>query len=161
MRTFVFESRDEAATAALGQTLAKLLPSGTTVALDGPLGAGKTRLVQAIAAAVGVQPGTAVSPTFVLVQEYHGTRDVIHIDAYRVRDGDEFLSLGVEEYFESAALVVIEWADRVAACLPRERLHVQITETGESSRRFTISAAGEQLSAVVDALAAGVGAPTS
>jgi tRNA threonylcarbamoyladenosine biosynthesis protein TsaE len=155
MKTFVFDSPDEAATAALGQALAKLLPASTTVALDGPLGAGKTRLVQAIAAAVGVQPGTAVSPTFVLVQEYHGARDVIHIDAYRVSDEDEFLSLGVEEYFESPAIVLIEWAERVAGCLPLERLHVAITETGDSTRRFTISATGKQLESVVESLAAG------
>ncbi|HVU87750.1 MAG TPA: tRNA (adenosine(37)-N6)-threonylcarbamoyltransferase complex ATPase subunit type 1 TsaE [Pirellulales bacterium] len=161
MKEFVFDARDEAATAALGRALAQLLPAGTTVALDGPLGAGKTRLVQAMAAAVGVEPGTAVSPTFVLVQEYHGTRDVIHIDAYRIRDEDEFLSLGVEEYFESEALVLIEWAERVAACLPRERLHVEIAETGDASRRFTISATGQQLGAVVDALAAEAGALTN
>ena len=155
MKAFVFDSPDEDATAALGRALAKLLPAGTTVALDGPLGAGKTRLVQAIAAAVGVRPGTAVSPTFVLVQEYHGARDVIHIDAYRVSDEDEFLSLGVEEYFESDALVLIEWAERVAGCLPRDRLQVTIAETGDASRRFTISATGQQLEVVVRELHVG------
>jgi tRNA threonylcarbamoyladenosine biosynthesis protein TsaE len=154
MKSFVFDSTDEAATAALGKALAELLPDGTTVALDGPLGAGKTRLVQAIAATVGVAPGTAVSPTFVLVQEYHGRRDVIHIDAYRLRDEDEFLSLGADEYLDSSALVLIEWAERIAGCLPLARLHIQIDDVGESARRFTITAHGAQLEQVIAALAA-------
>ena len=59
------------------------------------------------------------SPTFVLIQEYHGRRTIYHIDAYRVRDEDEFESLGPEEYFESDGLVLVEWADRVAALLCR------------------------------------------
>jgi hypothetical protein len=87
MKQITIEIADEDATRELGNALAKILPGGTTVALDGPLGAGKTRLVQAIAAAVGVAPGAAVSPTFVLVQEYHGARTIIHVDAYRLRDG--------------------------------------------------------------------------
>jgi tRNA threonylcarbamoyladenosine biosynthesis protein TsaE len=153
MKSFTYDSPNEAATAALGQALAAQLPAGTTIALNGPLGAGKTRLVQAIAAAVGVEPGTAVSPTFVLVQEYHGTRDVIHVDAYRLRDEEEFLSLGAEEFFESPALVLIEWAERVAGCLPLEHLRVDISETGDSSRRFTISAIGSRLESIVTGLA--------
>ncbi|HEY4312491.1 MAG TPA: tRNA (adenosine(37)-N6)-threonylcarbamoyltransferase complex ATPase subunit type 1 TsaE [Pirellulales bacterium] len=153
MKSFTYDSPDEAATTALGQALAAQLPAGTTVALNGPLGAGKTRLVQAIAAAVGVEPDTAVSPTFVLVQEYHGTRDVIHVDAYRLRDEEEFLSLGAEEFFESPALVLIEWAERVAGCLPLEHLRVDISETGDSSRRFTISAIGSRLEPIVTELA--------
>ena len=86
--------------------------------------------------------GTAVSPTFVLVQEYHGRRDVIHIDAYRLRDEDEFLSLGADEYLDSSALVLIEWAERIAGCLPLARLHIRIDDVGENTRRFTITAHG-------------------
>ena len=63
---------------------------------------------------------TSSVPTFVLVQEHHGRRDIYHIDAYRLRDEDEFLALGPEEFFESDALVFVEWADRVESCLPRQ-----------------------------------------
>ncbi len=97
----------------LGAALAEVLPDGTTVALCGTLGAGKTRLVQAIAEAAGVDRRNVLSPTFVLIQEYHGRRTVYHIDAYRLRDADEFLALGPEEYFEGDGLVLVEWADRV------------------------------------------------
>lgn len=146
---FIFDARDEQATAALGRALAEALPSGATIALVGTLGAGKTRLVQALATAYGVDPRDAVSPTFVLVQEYHGTRTIYHLDAYRLRNDGEFLALGVDEYFAGDDLVVIEWADRVQRCLPPERLEIAIDVTGPTERRFTLTAHGERLLAAV------------
>src|SRR5262245_39032142 len=100
MSEFVFEAADEGATECLGAALAAALPAGVTVALCGTLGAGKTRLVQAIAAACGVPRDEVVSPTFVLCQQYHGSREINHLDAYRIADEDEFRELGVEELFD-------------------------------------------------------------
>ena len=136
MPPFIFNAADEAATAALGHRLAELLPPGTTVALCGTLGAGKTRLVQAIAESLGVNRRDVVSPTFVLIQEHRGRRPIYHIDAYRLRDDDEFQQLGPDEYFESDGLVLIEWADRVQASLPRDYVEIRIDVTGAESRRF-------------------------
>ena len=154
MSQITIEAHDEAATEALGRALAEILPAGVTVALNGPLGAGKTRLVQAIAAAVGVEPGVALSPTFVLLQEYRGSRTIFHADAYRLRDEDEFWALGADEFLNSDALVFIEWAERVAGCLPSEHLRIDIEETAPSARRFTIVAVGSKYAAVIDRLAA-------
>jgi tRNA threonylcarbamoyladenosine biosynthesis protein TsaE len=137
-----YDAADEQATATLGAALAEVLPEGTTVALCGTLGAGKTRLVQAIAEAAGVDRRQVLSPTFVLMQEYHGCRALYHIDAYRLRDEDEFLALGPEEYFERDGLILIEWADRVQECLPADRVEVRIEVTGPDSRRFEISSIG-------------------
>jgi tRNA threonylcarbamoyladenosine biosynthesis protein TsaE len=145
---------DESGTAALGAALAEVLPAGSTVALNGTLGAGKTRLVQAIAEALGVDRRTVVSPTFVLVQEYAGQRKIYHFDAYRLKDLDEFLALGPEEYFESAGLVLVEWADRVTEGLPEEYLTIDISVTGASERKFEISARGNGYWSVIEQLAA-------
>jgi tRNA threonylcarbamoyladenosine biosynthesis protein TsaE len=153
MSHFVYTAADESATASLGAALAKVLPGGSTVALTGTLGAGKTRLVQAIAEALGVDRRAVVSPTFVLIQEYAGRRAIYHLDAYRLKDIDEFLALGPEEYFESDGLVLIEWADRVAEGLPGEYLEIEITVTGANERRFEISARGERYAKAVDLLA--------
>lgn len=152
MHPLIFNSANEEATASFGAALAAVIPPGTTIALEGTLGAGKTRLVQAIAASLGVAPGAAVSPTFVLVQEYHGARKIIHVDAYRMRDEDEFLALGAEEYFQSDAIVLIEWAGRVEACLPMDRLEICIEETGADSRRFEITALGPCSAQMLEAL---------
>jgi len=116
------------------------------------LGAGKTRLVQAIAAGFDVPRAEVVSPTYVLCHEYAGRLPLYHFDAYRLRDEDEFLELGPEEYFESAGITLIEWADRVADCLPSERLEIDIEVTGESRRRFELTARGESAGALLAAL---------
>jgi tRNA threonylcarbamoyladenosine biosynthesis protein TsaE len=153
MPSVFLDVHDEAGTAALGARLAELLPAGSVVALCGTLGAGKTRLVQAIAEACGAAPGSVVSPTFVLIQEYHAARNIYHFDAYRLRDEDEFLELGPDEYFESGGWVFIEWADRVAGCLPRERLEIHFTVTGSQSRRFEFRAFGPRYETLLTELA--------
>jgi len=142
MKSLVYEAKDEQATAALGRALAEVLPPGTTVALYGTLGAGKTRLVQAVAEGLGVDRNQVVSPTFVLIQEYQGRRPLFHLDAYRLRDEDEFLELGPDEYFESEGITLVEWADRVVDCLPAEHVNIHVEVTGSHARRFTISATG-------------------
>ena len=80
-----------------------------------------------------------------MIQEYHGRRTVYHIDAYRLRDEDEFLALGPEEYFESDGLVLVEWADRVEGCLPKDRIEIRIEVTGPESRRFDVASVGPTL----------------
>jgi tRNA threonylcarbamoyladenosine biosynthesis protein TsaE len=149
MEPLVFLSESEADTERLGRALADAIPAGTVVALIGTLGAGKTRLVQAFAAAQGVPREEATSPTFVLVNEYQGRLPIYHIDAYRLRDEDEFIELGPEEYFESDGVTFIEWADRVADCLPLERLEIRCEAVGETQRRFTVGATVEKLAACV------------
>jgi tRNA threonylcarbamoyladenosine biosynthesis protein TsaE len=145
----VVELPSVAATEQLGQLLAEHLPPGTVVALSGTLGAGKTRLVQAVAAGCGVDPAEVTSPTFVLCREYYGNRVIYHLDAYRLKDEDEFLELGPEEMFASDGLVFIEWAERVESFLPEERMEIVLEVTGETSRRVTLRATGESLAASI------------
>ncbi len=153
MNRLAFDAHNEADTDRLGAALADELPDGTTVALIGTLGAGKTRLVRAIAAAAGVPPDQVVSPTFVLCQQYRGRRELAHLDAFRLNNPDDLFELGFDELVDSPAIVLVEWADRVAACLPDDRLEVRIEVTGPTSRRFEIVALGWVLSPVVERLA--------
>ncbi len=153
MSEFSFLAASEEETFRLGKLLADLLPAGTVVALVGTLGAGKTRLVQAVAVALGVPREEVTSPTFVLVNEYVGGRlPVYHFDAYRLLDEDEFLELGPEEYFNGAGLTLVEWADRVENCLPHDHLRIDIEVTGETQRKFTISASLSKLASLVKSL---------
>jgi tRNA threonylcarbamoyladenosine biosynthesis protein TsaE len=149
MSEFVFEASDEAGTERFGAALAAAMPAGTVVALVGTLGAGKTRLVQAICVAYGVPREEVVSPTFVLCQTYEGTRVIHHLDAYRLRDEDEFRELGIEELMESDAIVIVEWADRVLGVMPEELLSVEIEVTGASARRFVMNGSGKKAEAAV------------
>ena len=143
----IFTLENENDTDRLGAALAAVLQPGSVIALNGTLGAGKTRLVRAIATALGVAAERVTSPTFVLVHEYtDGRLPVYHIDAYRLKDDDEFLGLGPDEYFEADGLTFIEWAERVADCLPAERLDISIEVTGQEQRMVTISDATGRLS---------------
>jgi tRNA threonylcarbamoyladenosine biosynthesis protein TsaE len=152
---FVFTAQDERDTERLGAALANTLPPGTVVGLIGQLGAGKTRLVQAAAQALGVPAGSVTSPTFVLANEYTGgRRPVYHFDTYRLKDEDEFLELGPEEYFESSGITFVEWADRVAALLPAERLEIVLEVVGETQRRITIRGTSPQTDRIVEQIAA-------
>lgn len=144
---------DLQATIALGHHLGQLLFPGAVVALIGPLGAGKTHLVRAIAEGLGIADSRAVSsPTFVLIQEYEARLPIYHFDAYRLRSATQFAELGVHEYFESNGVCLVEWADRVETCLPAEHLRISIAVTGEHSRRFEIEARGPRYHAIIQAI---------
>jgi tRNA threonylcarbamoyladenosine biosynthesis protein TsaE len=161
MSEFVFQAADERDTDRLGAALAAAAPPGATIALCGTLGAGKTRLVQAIAAACGVPRCDVVSPTFVLCQEYRGSRTIYHLDAYRVRELDELRELGLDEIMATDALKIIEWADRISAALPDSYLQIDISVTGPTSRLFTINAHGNGMLSAIAAIHAALATPPS
>jgi tRNA threonylcarbamoyladenosine biosynthesis protein TsaE len=145
MATWTAEAPDLDATHALGQRLGGLLFPGALVALVGPLGAGKTQFVRAVAEGLGIADSRVVSsPTFVLIQEYDARLPIYHFDAYRLRKEGEFFDLGAHEYFEGTGVCLVEWADRVEACVPAEHLRVTFTVTGETSRRLTFEARGDR-----------------
>jgi tRNA threonylcarbamoyladenosine biosynthesis protein TsaE len=151
---FPFDAADEVATENLGCALAEILPRGAVVALCGALGTGKTRLVQAIAAAAGVDRRAVLSPTFVLIHEYRGRVPIFHFDAYRLSGDEEFQRLGPDEYFDVGGWTFIEWADRVWPALPADYLAIRIEPTGETSRQFEFEAVGRRYEPVVAAIIA-------
>src|SRR5262249_54918056 len=138
------DAPDPAATGAWGRRLGAALFPGAVVALVGPLGAGKTYLVRAVAEGLGVPDSRVVSsPTFVLIHEYAAGLPIYHFDAYRLRGPAELFDLGAHEYFEGRGVCLLEWADRVEACLPAEHLRVTLEVTGPTSRRLHVEACGE------------------
>ncbi len=144
----------------MGVALASVLERGTVVALIGHLGAGKTRLVQAVATAAGVDRREVSSPTFVLVQEYEGRWPIYHFDVYRLGGDDEFLDLGAEEYLNGDGICFIEWADRLEGSL-RPDLRITIGATGEFEREFRFETMSPGGMALLDRLKASIGPPES
>lgn len=151
-QVFRFTSSSEADTIRFGQRLARALSAGDVVALQGQLGAGKTRLVQAIAAELGCDHAFVVSPTFTLIHEYDGQLPLYHVDAYRLKDSDEFLDLGGGEMLNGEGVCLIEWADRIGDLLPPDHLRIDIEVTGEQSRVFRCRASGPHSKAWIDAV---------
>lgn len=100
-------------------------PDISVIALHGELGAGKTCFVQGIASALNInEPVT--SPTFTIVNEYNGSRKLVHMDLYRLSSPDEVLSLGFEEYLSDNAIIAIEWPDRADELLPDSTVHIYL-----------------------------------
>lgn len=99
------------------------------IGLCGTLGAGKTRLVQEICRAAGVDVTEVTSPTFTLVQSYSTATGILHhLDAYRIADVDEFWQLGMDDWWwEPGCRTFVEWADRVVAEMPAETIWVRMT----------------------------------
>lgn len=142
MPPFEFDCPSLAHTREFGRALADVLQAGDVVALEGNLGAGKTHLTQAVGAGLGIDSESVLSPTFTVIQEYAARIALVHIDAYRLRDVDEFLELGADELLGADNICLIEWASRVIEALPHDRLTVNIQTLDESSRRITITASG-------------------
>lgn len=129
---------------------AELVP-GDLIALVGELGAGKTMFVKGLAKGLGVRDHMYVnSPSFVVLKEYSGKRDLYHFDAYRLDPEDFRETLDYERYFYDNGITVVEWADKIRDILPEEYLEVTIEHHGESERKFSFKAVGERFKSVVE-----------
>jgi tRNA threonylcarbamoyladenosine biosynthesis protein TsaE len=149
----IIDLPDLDATIAFGRRLGRVLFAGSVIGLIGPLGAGKTQLVHAVAEGLEIKDSRAVtSPTFVLIQEYDARLPIYHFDAYRLPGERAFLDLGVHEYFEGDGVCLVEWADRVQGALPEEHLKLIFEVIGETSRRLSLQATGEKYSQLMQAL---------
>ena len=135
MSTFSFFLPDEAATERLGAALARRLRPRDVVALQGGLGVGKTTLARAILRAASGDPALIVpSPTFTLVEIYDTSVGVFwHFDLYRLEEPEQVFELGWEEA-RADGTALVEWAERLGALLPRERLTVTLAMEGDGRR---------------------------
>lgn len=125
--------------------LASVLPDGALLLLSGPLAAGKTTLVSALAAAHGSEARVS-SPTYTLVHEYPSPVGLlVHVDAYRLPDARSLLGLGLEDYLERARWVAVEWGDGLAASFPDAwRLHLEPRDDGRRDLTWTPPAGADR-----------------
>ena len=132
------------------EQVANLATTPMAIALSGTLGAGKTQWTRFFAIALGAQPASVSSPTFMLVHEYDSQPPIYHLDAYRIGDEDEMLELGIEEMLDADAITVVEWADRFPRLLPRQTLRVHL-EVGDlpTSRLARLRADGQRAKAIL------------
>jgi len=130
---------DEHATAQLAVRLAAVLAADAVVALDGPLGAGKTTLVRHLVAALGGDPQQVSSPTFTLMHQYRARLPILHLDAYRLSAAADLLALGFDELREGG-IAVIEWAQRVRPALDGSELwHIRLDHRLAGGRQATVT----------------------
>jgi tRNA threonylcarbamoyladenosine biosynthesis protein TsaE len=128
--------RSPAETLALGENWGRTVQPGTVIGLCGDLGAGKTQLVKGLALGLGI-PGRVTSPTFALVNVYeHGRLPLFHLDLYRLETAEAVRTAGLEEYFLTKGVTVIEWADRWFGKRPAGRLPATGQGTAEVLLRW-------------------------
>lgn len=119
----------------LGKEIGNKLRSHDVLALTGPLGAGKTTLIQGIAKGLKVKDYVA-SPSFTLINEYKGKIPLYHIDLYRLDNSDQIKDLGIDEYFDKEGVVVIEWAEKIHELLPENTQRINIEVIDENTRNI-------------------------
>lgn len=145
----VFYSKSADDTLSLGQKIGSVLQVNDVVALTGDLGAGKTTLIQGIAAGLGVKD-YVTSPTFIIINEYPGRLPFYHVDLYRLDNVDQVEDLGIEEYFAKGGVCVIEWAERLGRLLPAQSASIKLELVSENERKICLSSAlAARLSCVI------------
>ena len=132
-----FLSHSEAETRAFARELATHATPGTTILLQGDLGAGKTAFVKGLAEGLGLDPADVTSPTFTLVHEYRGGRlPLIHADLFRL-DTARLDELGFDIDLASDGVLAVEWAERLDRPIPGAAV-VRIADDGDDRRVITV-----------------------
>ena len=136
MTTFIYPEKEIVKAAAF---LLSNLQFQKILLFYGEMGAGKTTLIKAFCAALGVKDSVS-SPTFSIVNEYHYPAGIIyHFDFYRLKNQTEALDLGVEEYFYSGNYCLIEWPEKIPDLLPENYLKISIEVQSDQQRKLTIA----------------------
>ena len=132
--TFLSRSPDETRriAAALGAALDPVPRAGFVVALHGDLGAGKTVFASGLVRALGVPDRTVIaSPTFTVFRSYRGRVPIEHVDAYMVSSREALEGAGLHEIGGNGHVTCVEWAERIADALPKDRIDVDLVPLTE------------------------------
>ena len=135
MRYYI-DLNSEADTIALGEKIAKNLKKGAFIALSGDLGAGKTVFVKGLAKGLDIKE-RIVSPTYTIMCQYFGNKELYHFDLYRITEDDCYESGFDDFFFDENAICAVEWSERLTS-FPENKMDVIIEKTGVNTRKATV-----------------------
>jgi len=121
----------------LGESLSKFIEAGDIITLDGDLATGKTTFVKGILSGLNFE-NEVTSPTFTLINEYEARHRVIHMDCYRENNLQRWINLGIQDYFYSDDVKLIEWPEIISTLIPKDSISIILTSLSEFDRKFYI-----------------------
>lgn len=121
----------------LGKSFSKFIELGDIIALDGSLAAGKTTFVKGILSGLNFE-NEVTSPTFTLINEYEAMHRVIHMDCYRENNLQRWINLGIQDYFYSDDVKIIEWPEIISKLIPKDSISIMFTSVSEFEREIYI-----------------------
>jgi tRNA threonylcarbamoyladenosine biosynthesis protein TsaE len=143
MQNFTIHVNNLDELAAAAHQFVEAMGDETVFAFYGEMGAGKTTFINALCRELGVEDDVTNSPSFSIINEYRSdtTAELIyHFDLYRLESLDEAIDIGVEDYFDSGALCLLEWPERIEPMLPDDTVNVSIKVNDDNSRDIIVSA---------------------
>jgi tRNA threonylcarbamoyladenosine biosynthesis protein TsaE len=127
----------------IGLEIARSLPVPGVVLLRGSLGTGKTTLTRGMARGLGVNdPSLVNSPSFTLINIYHGRCPIYHVDLYRLDGEKDLYSIGLDDFLGSEGVTIIEWSERLPYEFPNATI-VEIEDIGDEQRVLHILSPGK------------------
>ena len=133
---YCFNVLGESETLAVGKKIAQALKNGAFIALSGDLGAGKTVFVKGLAEGLDIKE-RILSPTYTVMCQYFGKKELCHFDIYRVSEED-CINMGFDDFFyDDTVVCAVEWSERLSE-FPPHTLRVDIKKTGEDTRQITV-----------------------
>lgn len=138
-----FVSRGPGQTKLFGLEIGKALTPGDVILLEGRFGAGKTTMVQGVAAGAGASQ-RVTSPSFTLINEYHGRLPINHVDLFRLMELDLEMEQAIESCEESDGVTLVEWPDLLPADLREGALCIDMQVLGERDRSIVLHAEGSR-----------------
>ena len=136
------ESPEE--TIELASKIGAVLRKGDVIAYRGGLGAGKTTFTRGLAIGAGLED-EVTSPTFALINEYHGNLDIYHFDMYRVESWDDLYQTGFFDYYEQGGILAVEWSENIENALPENTVTVTFRLLCDNEREITVDGIDESL----------------
>ena len=141
MQSYLSHSEEE--TEKIGEEFASRVGKGAVLAMYGELGAGKTAFVRGLSRGMGLTARVS-SPTFTIVNEYCGERELIHFDMYRLSSADELFDIGWEDYLARGAVCAVEWSENVEDAFDGTETVLRFEKLSDSERRISVEEGREQ-----------------
>ena len=140
MKDEIYYSQTIAETMRFGMEFAKKLDAGSIVCFFGELGSGKTTFIKGVIQGLAhIDHQEISSPTFSFMNMYQeNEKQVCHFDLYRMKDAEEFINSGFDDYFHGQAISLIEWSEKIVSYLPDEAIKIYIENEDNERRKIHI-----------------------